>query len=253
MNVVRSRSRFGKRLLSWTLLLTFATLLLAAGAYRLSYSGLFDAKVIRINGESHLSQDQITELAGLVLGVNVFHFDTKTAVERLTSEEWIKSAEVRKELPSTIVVDVVERRPIAVINAADVRYLVSPDGTDLGPADADAASGGLTEVVVALGTSPTREQAAGAARVVATMPAQLTVDVTEIELGEDGQITVHLESGVTASYGDGSQARRKSQAVLQVLRWATQTGTGLTSIDVSAPSAPTATPRYGGVLQPLAD
>ena len=70
----------------------------------------------------------------------IFRVDTDAAEAALRAEPWIARASVRRRLPHTVVVDVVERRPAAVL-AADGLYLTDAAGRPFKRVDLTAGEG----------------------------------------------------------------------------------------------------------------
>lgn len=54
---------------------------------------------------------------------------------------WVEDARISRQLPDTIVVDIVERQPHAVLVKADKMVLIDPTGAELEPVRADRAKG----------------------------------------------------------------------------------------------------------------
>lgn len=79
----------------------------------------FDVTDVRIEGISSASESQIRELIGPVEGRSSLTLDMREIGERLVTDPWVESVDMRRELPSTLVVAVRERVPafIAVFGA----------------------------------------------------------------------------------------------------------------------------------------
>ncbi len=100
-------------------------------------SPAFATTVIEVHGASHLSHEEVAQAAGVHLGQNVFEVGPEDARKNLLAEPWIASASVRRRLPSTYVIEMEERHPLALLLLDEV-YLVAEDGSafkPLGPGD----------------------------------------------------------------------------------------------------------------------
>jgi len=73
----------------------------------------FAVRRIQIGPSVRVSGDEIRELSGVHLGDRLLAVDPDLVAARLTSHPWILSARVRRELPSTLAVEVIERRAVA--------------------------------------------------------------------------------------------------------------------------------------------
>jgi cell division protein FtsQ len=111
----------------------------------------FAVRELRIGPTTHVPPDDIRVLVGVRVGDPLLAVDPDAVAAALTKHPWIASARVRRDLPATLAVDVVERRAnaTALIGAL---YLLDEAGRPFKratPAEAD----GLPVV-----TGVTREQ-----------------------------------------------------------------------------------------------
>jgi cell division protein FtsQ len=226
-----------------------AVVLLLAAAWGLTFTSLFHAKVVTVQGAHELSSRKVMSIAGVFPGVDVFHLNAGQAERRLELNPWIASATVTKKLPSTILISVVERAPVALVRDASGNLaLVGADGVLLGPATG-------TETLPSIaGANPSSIPDAGTVREAASVAVSLTPSLrtgTEsLVVGSDATIKLILRSGVVASYGTPDQLSAKGQALEAVLAWAARNAMRLAAIDVTVPSAPTATTTGGVITKP---
>lgn len=207
-------------------------LVLVGGAVLATHTPIFSARTITVRGASHLSETMVLHLAGVHPGTNVFYLDTDTARASLVADPWVSSATVIRSLPSTVEITVREVRPIGVTASAETPLLLAQDGTLLGP----APDGTRLPVI---GTAGERS-VSGATAVLGAMPPPLLARVETVAVATDGSIALTLRDGVTVTFGDGSGAGRKVEALRAVLTWARSQPIGVLSIDVSSPAVPTA-------------
>ncbi len=72
----------------------------------------FAVRHFAIGPRTHVSDEEITALAGVRLGDRLLAVDPDTVAKRLTTHPWILAARVRRELPSTLSIEVTERRAV---------------------------------------------------------------------------------------------------------------------------------------------
>jgi cell division septal protein FtsQ len=82
---------------------------------------------VEIRGANHVDVATITAELPFAIGDNMFRLDTAAAERVLRTEPWISKASVRRRLPRTIIVDLVERTAAAVVDA-DGLYLADQRG-----------------------------------------------------------------------------------------------------------------------------
>ena len=114
-------------------------LVLALSLWALTFTPLFRAHHIRVQGATALSPVEVRSLAGVDGSTNVVHLDDVGVVGRLEESPWIADASVHVELPDTLVLEITERRPVGVIDALGESGILASDATLL-PMTAGAPS-----------------------------------------------------------------------------------------------------------------
>jgi cell division protein FtsQ len=137
----RARVKTPRRQRSWRAL----ALLLARGAvvFALLLYGAHRAKAmvmnasslritqIAVDGTRHLSDEHVV---GLLRGLRLQHIltvDLDASRGRLLRSPWIREAALRRHLPATIHVAIIERDPLGIARVGDRLYLVADDGVVL--------------------------------------------------------------------------------------------------------------------------
>ena len=82
---------------------------------------------IQITGTVRLKVDAVRAALPVRIGDNVFAADLDAVAERLRAQPWIASASARRILPSTLVIDVREYAPVAIVSLGEL-YLVDATG-----------------------------------------------------------------------------------------------------------------------------
>jgi cell division protein FtsQ len=108
----------------------------------------FGIERVVVEGHRYLSAAEIGAALGDRSNVSILSYDTEAARERLEKVGWIKSAKVTRLWPSTLAVELEERKPFAlwrpngvvdVGSGAPGRvFVVDAEGTVLGPAEPGA-------------------------------------------------------------------------------------------------------------------
>jgi cell division protein FtsQ len=100
----------------------------------------FALREIRVSAAKHVLHDEVVALAAVSEGDALLAVDTDAVAARVASHPWVASARVRRELPSALVVDVVERRASAV-GLLGALYLLDDAGHPFKRATLDEAVG----------------------------------------------------------------------------------------------------------------
>ncbi|MEK7825108.1 MAG: FtsQ-type POTRA domain-containing protein [Nitrospirota bacterium] len=100
-----------------------------------SIAPLFTVRSVKIAGLYRLKEKEISSVSGIGRGVNILQVDLDKTYQRIKENPWVRDVLVRKELPVSIAVKIVERRPEARIAAKNGNYLVDNEGMVLEKAD----------------------------------------------------------------------------------------------------------------------
>ncbi len=83
---------------------------------------------IAVEGVQRLSSQRVARAAGVATGNNIFDIDEDSSAARVKSDPWVESVKVRKELPDTLHIQVVERDPRLLAGIAGKLFLVDAKG-----------------------------------------------------------------------------------------------------------------------------
>jgi cell division protein FtsQ len=73
----------------------------------------FAVQELRVTAATHVTAEEIEELAGVSIGDKLLTVDPDQVAARLAAHPWIATARVRRELPSVLSIEVTERRAVA--------------------------------------------------------------------------------------------------------------------------------------------
>lgn len=207
---------------------------------------LLDVDRVAVEGTERLTSaevDAVLATAGLDRGDPLLEVDLASAREALEALPSVTDATLERRWPGTIVVQIVERAPVAAVAVAGGTALVGADGVVVAVTDpADVAAGAGT---VAVAGPPDlapgdRYDAPEVLAVAAAVPEQLRPFVASVGAGEgEGAVEIHLTGGGVVRLGAADQLATKLVAATTVL---TQVDNAcLASVDVRVPSAPAVT------------
>lgn len=100
---------------------------------RFSVSHGYAVSATKISGNKNTAAADIEKAAAVSSGAPLFGIDLKQAQTAITALPWIKSAELYRQLPDTIRIDVTERIPVAILLDAqnDLPALIDETGAIL--------------------------------------------------------------------------------------------------------------------------
>ncbi len=114
----------------------FKNLLLVCVAYAALFSimtsPLFDLRLVEVQGNHQVSRTEILHLSGINFHNNIFSLPLRDIAFRIKSHPGVKTVKVWRRLPSTLVIKVEERRPVALLLKEDVFYQIDAEGYAVG-------------------------------------------------------------------------------------------------------------------------
>lgn len=120
----KKRRRHKRRLItSIVLVITAITLFI------LSFTSIFTVDSIEVKGNTHYSAEEIISMGHAVPGKNlIYHPGKKEIKEYLERNPYIKKAEVKRKLPSTLVIEVEERTQLMALKYDDDYLILDREG-----------------------------------------------------------------------------------------------------------------------------
>ena len=107
----------------------FTVIILGIGWFILSNSALFTIDAIVVQGNSHYTAEEIINMGHASPGRNIIYkANIKETKEFLENNPYIKHAEVRRRLPSTLVIKVTERQERLAFKYDDDYLVMDEDG-----------------------------------------------------------------------------------------------------------------------------
>lgn len=102
---------------------------LAFSVYPMQY---FQIKTIQVRGNKFVTEEELSPYLNELHDKNILKADLKNLMFMLKENPWIKDVAVKRELPSSILVNITERMPAVYINSTGKLYLADEEGVILG-------------------------------------------------------------------------------------------------------------------------
>jgi cell division protein FtsQ len=161
---------------------------------------VFSLKSLRFQGARRLSAQVLSQQGHLRLGMSLFERSPELIEQDLRRHPWIKNVRVKRQLPSTYVIEVEEYRPMAIF-ALERPYLVSAEGHLIKPLSEDDRLGYLPLVRGMDGALLVEEKERGTKKIYLTLSLirsyrQLGIakrlPLQEVHWDADGGLHLHL-------------------------------------------------------------
>ena len=172
-------------------------------------SPIFAVDIIEVRGNSSVLEKYIISESGLFYGQNIFNMNKFNAIEKINSIPQIEESSIKRELPDKLVINVVEKTPVAEVNFYGSKLLISSEGTIIGVITDNAKTSlpklrGITIKDFILGEKVACREDEILQKYLAVLMMLEKNDMVEIvdKLSYDNGILVHFEAGHIAYLGD---------------------------------------------------
>lgn len=93
------------------------------GLYFLLSSELFDVDSVKIEHNKYYTVEQVKDKAGVKVGENIFAIKSGKIKDNLLKDPYFENVKIHRKLPSTVVIDVTERKEAAAV-AFNQQYII---------------------------------------------------------------------------------------------------------------------------------
>jgi cell division protein FtsQ len=192
-------------------------------------AGLADVEGVTVTGALAVPVADVVAAAAVPTGVPLAAVDTGAVAARVAELPGVAGAEVRRDWPHTVTVEVTERVPVLtaatpgglrLVDAAGVPYAGAAERFDLPRLRAPAVGPGEPATVAAL-------------EVLAALDGAVRAEVDVVEVTATGQITLELADDREVRWGDASRTPEKAAVLGPLL------GQSGRVYDVASPDLPT--------------
>jgi len=175
-------------------------------------SDYFKVDQVRVETQGRIGKDELVALSDVRQGQNIFELDLSRIGRKIEENPWVKSAEVRRLFPRTVVIKIEERSPKAVINL-DYLYYVDGEGDIFKVLEvADSLDFPVITGLERKDLLERPEEIHGRLKEMVALVDELIGrrifglgDVSEIHLDQSGEIVLYTcAGGVPVRMGDGN-------------------------------------------------
>jgi len=197
--------------------------LLAVAIFMFSKSDFFLIDSISLEGLNNVAGDEVERLLGTVKGENIFLVDTGALAQKLKLHPLINEAHITKKYPGTLVIQIQERLPAALILNKDKMVEVDSQGVILRYYDTwpQKDSPILTGIEIPETIGPGQQIEDPGLKTCLQFVGQASPDLKaifgEIHYVQDGQIFVYLTNGIEVRMGIGDDYGKKLKLLEELL------------------------------------
>lgn len=231
-----------------------AAVLLGAAVVAVLASPLLQLRTVTVHGGTEIGVDRVRSAAGLRVGQSMLDVNVDQVRRMVTELPLVERVTVRRQWPRTVVLDVVEAVPVAVISTGTTWSVVDRRGTVL---EARLVQPSLPSVELDTGASvaavqPGDTRIRGALMVASLMSAELRQKVARVAVrGTEVNVWVRRKGAGSVRRGPGDELLvlvgdprdviAKVRALDTMLAGADLTNAAV--LDLTVPDQPIVTPR----------
>ncbi|AFQ45680.1 cell division protein FtsQ/DivIB [Desulfosporosinus meridiei] len=199
------------------------TILLSLGLALFLRSNAFAIQHVSVQGLSIISESEILKLTDGIQGQNLLLFDRKALQYKISLHPLIKDVQFQRNLPQTLVVQVTERTPVALVVVPKGIIEVDSEGTFLRRLeswpknDYPVISGIELPDTVGPGQNLENSLLKAGLNLLKQAPPELVAQIGELHVNAIEQITLFLTSGVEVRLGQANEWKDKLMALYQLL------------------------------------
>lgn len=198
------------------------------------YSPMLAVRTIAVDGTKLLKADAIRKALAPMEGTPLPQIDDAEIARLLKPLVQVRSVSTEARPPSTLLVHVVERVPVALLKKDNDYLLVDVDGVQLGSTK-DPASVPLPLIE---GNAARAELFTAITAVLATLPADVLAKMASASAKSPDAVELRLIDGKTVVWGNAEEKELKARVLEALLKAPADPKVPVNVYDVSAPRHP---------------
>ena len=199
------------------------TILLSLGLTLFLRSSAFGVQLLTVQGLKLIPESEILKLANGVQGQNLLLYDQEGLRYKILLHPLVQSVQFRRKLPHTLIIQVVERTPVALVVVPKGVVEVDKEGTFLRrleswpKTDQPVITGINLTDTVGPGQNLKSPSLAAALALLGQAPTELLAQIGELHVDPTQQITLFLTSGVEVRLGESDNWKDKLNSLFQLV------------------------------------
>lgn len=214
-----------------------AVVLLILGAGAVTRSALLDVNEVAVVGAERSESSALATASGITPGTPLLGLDLDEALVRLRAEPWVLDATAERTWDGVVSIAVVEREPVATINAGDGGWLLVDRERRI---VANQVEPPPLPIVDGVGSGAVGDDldvgAQAALEVAAALTPGLRTRVAVVHGGDPGQVTLTLTPTGTVQFGPPTEIDERMRSLQTI--FARVDLRCLATVDLRVPDAP---------------
>jgi cell division protein FtsQ len=239
----RELRRIAARRVQRTRVLVVAAAVLAVSALwiGLSSSTAFEITSVEVTGTDVLDPASVEASAAVPAGATLLRLPASDIEARVRANPWVEDVKLRRDFPSTLRIEIVERVPFALVDTGAAFWSVDAAGLVLGQATFETTTSPLVVIRDIPGLEPvpgvvsTADALKNALSVLRGIAPGIAATVTAVSAPSVNETVLVTSTGVEIMIGEAVQLDEKSALVTSIL---TEQGERVVFVDVRSIERP---------------
>ncbi|MDZ4678016.1 MAG: FtsQ-type POTRA domain-containing protein [Oligoflexia bacterium] len=167
-------------------------------------SNIVKLKKIEINGASSATTQRLRGLLKSKIGDAFWEIPVSQEAQSLKTDPWVEAVEVRRELLGTLIIDIIERKPVAVLGNGKGQFYFLDGHSDVID-QAQASRVGAYPILSESGFHSNKELRTKALEILKSLPAEGLLSLSDVsEVQYDNEQGYHLtlaKTGIVIDIG----------------------------------------------------
>lgn len=219
---LRRRSDARRRVLVRAGAVLLAVVLIAVAWFALTRSQVFEIRNVEVEGNEHLSTEEVLSAAGVADGTTLLRLDAGRTAEHLQELSWVEDVRVSRSFPSTLRIVIEERVPAVLVDTGVTFWYVDRRARVI--AESVPTTGGVLPVVRDLpdfvaepGYISDSTTLSNAIAVLSGISSEISSNVRVVTAPSVNETTLLTVSGVEVLVGEAVQLEEKSLLIQDIL------------------------------------
>ncbi|SMB96417.1 cell division protein FtsQ [Desulfonispora thiosulfatigenes DSM 11270] len=193
------------------------------GIYFFLHSPIFNIQNVEVIGNKNLTKQQVIKLSQVNQGDNLFKIEKNDIIKNISIHPLIESVEISRDLPSTLKINVLERKPIGLVVCEDGFIQVSEKGVfisinnDLGSYQLPVISGVSMDYLPGPGQIIKNEGLHTALEILTNIESDLLINIAEINVADPRYILAYTTQGIEIRLGSKKEVQSKLENLQDIL------------------------------------
>ncbi|MFZ7104956.1 MAG: cell division protein FtsQ/DivIB [Peptococcaceae bacterium] len=199
-------------------------LLTAVGLYFFIHSPFFAIKDIKVVGNRLLETEKIVNLSQVKTGQNLMELDKKDIGEKVAVHPFVKEVEIKRRLPNTLEIKIIERDPVGLVVCSDGFIQVSEEGhflalvNDIGEYSLPVISGISLDQLPGPGQIINNPGLQMALQIVKNCQRSLLKNIAEINIANKKHILAYTLTGIEIRLGSFAGVTERLTGLNEILQ-----------------------------------